>query len=170
MGCGANTTAGPVSSRGLANVFRRPIPRGRARSRNPAYFFFFAAFFLVAFFFAAFFFAILESPPRVFRMHSKFARRDAGGGRTLCGRDGASAQRPSVAQWPRCGISRRRANCTRAVARRELSACDHARRIFSRASSMRRRSVDIAVDNALKRQQTWSLRGTRPLSDSCDGR
>ena len=137
---------------------------------KPAYFFFFAAFFLVAFFFAAFFFAILESPPQVFRMHSEFARRNAGGGRTLRGRGGASAQRPSVAQWPREGISRPRANCTTAVARRELSACDHARRIFSRASSARGRSVDIAVDNALKRQQTWSLRGTRPLSDSWDAR
>jgi hypothetical protein len=42
----------------LANDSRRPIPRGRARSKQPAYFFFFAAFFFVAFFFAAFFFAI----------------------------------------------------------------------------------------------------------------
>jgi hypothetical protein len=48
----------PPSSWGLANDGRRPIPRGRARSRQPAYFFFFAAFFFVAFFFAAFFFAI----------------------------------------------------------------------------------------------------------------
>src|SRR5262245_43481733 len=111
LGCGAILAAGPGSSRGLANEIRRPIPRGRARSRKPAYFFFFAAFFLVAFFFA-----ILESPPRVLRMDSGFARRDTGGGRTFCGRDGASAQRPSVAQWPRCGISRHRARCTRLLA------------------------------------------------------
>ena len=49
---------GDPNSRGLANDERRPIPRGRARSRQRAYFFFLAAFFFVAFFLAAFFFAI----------------------------------------------------------------------------------------------------------------
>src|SRR5262245_26335334 len=105
LGCGAILAAGPGSSRGLANAIRRPIPRGRARSRRPIYFFFFAAFFLVAFFFAAFFFAIPQSPPRERHRRGKitFTRRNTGGGRHSRGRGGAFVRRPSAARGLACG-------------------------------------------------------------------
>ena len=92
--------AGPGSKRGLVNGDRRPIPRGRARSRKPAYFFFLAAFFFVAFFFPAFFFAISNHLLECFVPCDEiaFPRRDTGGGRVKGGRGGTVARRPSVAR------------------------------------------------------------------------
>lgn len=69
------TILSSVRKRGLAGRISPTNPHGRARSRSPIYFFFFAAFFFVPFFFAAFFLAATdESPPR-FRS-SRYARSE----------------------------------------------------------------------------------------------
>ena len=107
---------GPGSSRGLANGSRRPIPRGRARSRNPAYFFFFAAFFLVAFFFAAFFFAIPNHLLRGFVCAARSLVLAATLAATACSAAEAAQSRAArasrVASWveqhPSCHQTQRR--------------------------------------------------------------
>ena len=152
---------GPRSKRGLVNGDRRPIPRGRARSRKPAYFFFLAAFFFVAFFFAAFFFAISNHLLECFVPCDEiaFARRDTGGGRMVGGRGGTVAS-PERRAWPHRRTSTQRAISPNVVARRKLSACGNEGRILARRLNARRRGVDDAVENVANRQQTWRLRGT----------